>query len=257
MQRIDVHSRRQRFRKPLLQACAKSPSQVVGASLEKSSIARRKNHHSCNSCCSAQDACRSHKTVSPIRIENRPAQKSQNAVGLARAKNVGRPQQTRFKRRAKVFRRLRGHTRINALEQNLVARRRNSRESRESHSRLDGRSQRSRPRCLRESGRIRAGVARQNGWRPKNLGHCSRRSRQDTLALGVGLPRLRSRRRSRILRPSPRSPKQKQCHEEQRSFCRAFYSLQLKQCARKIVCKKNGYARNSPHRYFPLKKPGH
>lgn len=177
MQRIDVHSRRQRSRKPLLQAGAKSPSQVIDASLEKSSSARRKNHHSCNSCCSAQDAYRSHKTVSPIRIENRPAQKSQNAVGLARAKNVGRPQKTRFEHRAKAFRRLRGHASIYAREQNLVARRRNARESRESDSRLDGRSQRSRPRCLRESGRIRAGFARQNGSRRKNLGRCSRRSR--------------------------------------------------------------------------------
>src|SRR5919108_1145023 len=90
MQRIDVHSRRERFRKPLFQARAKSPSQIVGGSLKKSSIAWRQNHYSRDSRGSAQDADRSHKTVSPVRIENRPAQKSQNAVGLARAKNVGR-----------------------------------------------------------------------------------------------------------------------------------------------------------------------
>src|SRR5690348_14114603 len=45
VQRIDVHSRRQRFRKPFFQAGAKSPSQVVDCTFEKSPGARCKNHY--------------------------------------------------------------------------------------------------------------------------------------------------------------------------------------------------------------------
>lgn len=122
MQPVDIHARCQRFRKPFLQAGPKSPSQVIDRTLEKPSGARRKNHHSGNSRSPAQDVDRCHETASPVRIEDRPAQKRQHAVGVSCPKNVGRPQVTRFERRAKSVRGLPSHAGVYAFEQDLVVR---------------------------------------------------------------------------------------------------------------------------------------
>lgn len=214
MQRIDVHPRCQRFREPFFQAGPKSPGQVIDRPLEKSSAARRKNHHSRNSRSTAQNVDRSYKAASPVRIENRPAQKRQHPVGSPCPKNVGRPQVTRFERRAKSVRGLPSHAGVYAFEQDPVVSRRNPRESRESHSRLDGRRQRSGQRGLCESRRIRARFGRQNRRQWGNLGRCERwRGRSGECTLRGRFLSLCSRRRRRVLRGSLSTPQQKQCHK--------------------------------------------
>src|SRR5207249_11816103 len=130
---------------------------------------------------SDQEVDRSYETAPPVRLETRGGQRRQNAIGLPRSKNVERPQITRYECRAKAVGRLPGHADVQAFEQNLVVRRRNSGESREPHSGFDSRSQCGGQWCLCESGWIRAEFGRQNGRRGGNLGRCSRRRRQNTL----------------------------------------------------------------------------